>query len=86
MPRANRHSVPGHVWHDTHRCHQRKFLLKFVRLSPLPALGFRGEKRFGLSMLNDMVTSNHVHLLVKDTGPNVIAESMQLNAGRTAQE
>ena len=44
------------------------------------------KKRFGLSVLNYMVTSNHVHLLVKDTGPNVIAESMQLNAGRTAQE
>ena len=37
-------------------------------------------------MLNFMVTSNHVHLLVKDTGPNVIARSMQLIAGRTAQE
>ncbi|MGH7846921.1 MAG: transposase [Candidatus Binatia bacterium] len=33
-----------------------------------------------------MVTSNHVHLLVKDTGGDVIAESMQLIAGRTAQE
>jgi putative transposase len=33
-----------------------------------------------------MVTSNHVHLLVKDTGSNVIAQSMQLIAGRTAQE
>jgi putative transposase len=33
-----------------------------------------------------MVTSNHVHLLVKDTGSNVIAESMDLIAGRTAQE
>jgi putative transposase len=33
-----------------------------------------------------MVSSNHIHLLVKDTGPNVIAESMQLIAGRTAQE
>jgi putative transposase len=33
-----------------------------------------------------MVTSNHIHLLVKDTGPNVIAQSMQLIAGRTAQE
>ena len=33
-----------------------------------------------------MVTSNHVHLLVKDTGPNVIARSMQLIASRTAQE
>ena len=33
-----------------------------------------------------MVTSNHVHLLIKDTGPNVIADSMQLIAGRSAQE
>ncbi len=33
-----------------------------------------------------MVTSNHIHLLVKDTGSEVIAQSMQLIAGRTAQE
>jgi hypothetical protein len=33
-----------------------------------------------------MVTSNHVHVLVKDTGPDVIARSMQLIARRTAQE
>ena len=33
-----------------------------------------------------MVTSNHVHLVVKDTGSDVIANSMQLIAGRTAQE
>ena len=31
MPRANRHFLPGHVWHITHRCHQRAFLLKFAR-------------------------------------------------------
>jgi putative transposase len=28
----------------------------------------------------------HVHLLVKETGGDVIAQSMQLIAGRTAQE
>jgi putative transposase len=33
-----------------------------------------------------MITSNYVHLLVKDTGTNIIADSMQLIAGRTAQE
>jgi putative transposase len=33
-----------------------------------------------------VVTSNHIHLLVKDTGQDVIAQSMQLIAGRTAQE
>jgi Transposase IS200 like len=33
-----------------------------------------------------MVTSNHIHLLVRDTGSTVIAQSMQLVAGCTAQE
>jgi hypothetical protein len=33
-----------------------------------------------------MLTSNHVHLVVKDTGGDVIAQSMELIAGRTAQE
>jgi putative transposase len=31
MARANRHYIPGYVWHITHRCHKREFLLKFVR-------------------------------------------------------
>jgi len=44
------------------------------------------KKRFGPCVLDYAVTSNHIHLLVKDTGPNVIAQSMQLIAGRTAQE
>jgi hypothetical protein len=47
---------------------------------------FEAKKRFGLCVLNFMVTSNRTHLLVKDTGANVIAESMQLIAGRTVQE
>jgi putative transposase len=47
---------------------------------------FEAKKRFGLCVLNYIVTCNHIHLLVKDTGPGVIAESMQLIAGRTAQE
>src|ERR1051325_10958562 len=85
MPRANRHFLPGYVWHITHRCHQRKFLLKFARdrRRYLHWL-FEARKRFGLCVLDYIVTSNHVHLLIKDTGSNVIAESMQLIAGRAA--
>jgi len=87
MPRANRHFLPGHVWHLTHRCHQRQFLLKFARdRRRYLHWVFEAKKRFGLSVLNYMVTSNHVHLLVKDTGEHVIPQSMQLIAGRTAQE
>ena len=87
MPRANRHFLFGHVWHITHRCHQRAFLLKFARdRDGYLRWLFEAKKRYGLCVLNYMVTSNHIHLLVKDTRAQVIAESMQLIAGRTAQE
>lgn len=87
MPRANRHFLPGHVGHITHRCHQKAFLLKFARDRQhyLHWL-FEAKKRFGLGVLNYTVTSNHIHLLVKDTAPDVIPQSMQLIAGRTAQD
>ena len=84
MPRANRHFLPGYVWHITHRCHRKSFLLKFARdrRAYLHWL-FEAKKRFGVSVLNYTVTCNHVHLLVKDTGPGIIANSIQLIAGRT---
>ena len=86
MPRANRYFLPGHVWHITHRCHKQEFLLKFARDRACWIRWlFEARKRFGLCVLNYMVTSNHVHLLVKDTGQDVIPRSMQLVAGRTAQ-
>ena len=37
-------------------------------------------------MLNYIVTSNHIHLLIRDRGRGEIARSMQLVAGRTGQE
>ena len=87
MPRANRYFLPGYLWHITHRCHRKQFLLKFVRdRDRYLHWVFEAKKRFGLCVLDYTVTSNHVHLLVKDTGENVIAQSMQLIAGRTAQE
>jgi len=87
MPRANRHFLPGLVWHVTHRCHHREFLLKFARdrRNYLRWL-FEARKRFGLCLLDYMITSNHVHLLILDGGDDVIARSLQLAAGRTAQQ
>lgn len=87
MPRAHRHFLCGNVWHVTHRCHERAFLLKFGRdrRRYLRWL-FEATKRFDLCVLDYIVTSNHVHLLLRDDGSDVIARSMQLVAGRTAQE
>ncbi|MDZ4730446.1 MAG: transposase, partial [Xanthomonadales bacterium] len=85
--RANRFHIPGAVWHITHRCHGRQFLLKFERdrLRWKHWL-FQATQRYDLCVLNYIATSNHVHLLVKDTGRAEIASSMQLISGRTAQE
>ena len=87
MPRANRYFLPGHVWHITHRCHKKEFLLKFSKDRRRWRYWlFEAKKRYGLSVLNFIVTSNHIHLLVVDRGRGEIAQSMQLIAGRTAQE
>jgi putative transposase len=88
MPRANRHYIPGCVWHITHRCHKKEFLLKFARdRRRYHHWLFEAKKRFGLSVLTYMVTSNHIHLLVRDSGErDVIPNSIQLIAGRTGQE
>jgi len=65
MPRANRYILPGYIYHLTHRCHDRKFLLRFrldrneyVSRLRLAALKHR------ISLLGFCVTCNHVHLLV----------------------
>ena len=43
---------------------------------------FEARKRYGLSILNYMVTSNHVHLLVSgDSDRDAIPKSIQLLAG-----
>ncbi len=85
MARANRHHIPGQIWHITHRCHKREFLFRFARDRQrwLQWL-FEAKKRYGLSILNYMVTSNYVHLLVVDDASDSISRSLQLIAGRTA--
>lgn len=87
MARANRHHLPGHVWHITHRCHKREFLLKFNKDKKRWVYWlFEAKKRFGLSILDYAVTSNHIHLLVFDSKGDVIPKSIQLVAGRTGRE
>ena len=88
MARAKRHYIPGQVWHLTHRCHKKEFLLRFAKDKRrfLQWL-FEAKRRYGLTILNYVITSNHIHLLVVDDGErDTIARSIQLVAGRCAQE
>lgn len=88
MARAKRHYIPGQIWHITHRCHQREFLLKFTKdRKRMLQWFFEAKKRYGLVILNYTITSNHIHLLVADdTGRKTIPDSIKLIAGRIAQE
>lgn len=88
MARAKLYYLRGNIWHLTQRCHNREFLLKFSRDRKrwLQWL-FEAKKRYGLTILNYTVTSNHIHLLVYDDGGKyVIPRSILLVASRTARE
>jgi REP element-mobilizing transposase RayT len=60
MPRANRHYISGYICHIIHRCHKQEFLFKLVkdRQRWIHWL-FEAKKRFGLRILNFVVTSNY---------------------------
>jgi putative transposase len=80
--------MPGYIWHITHRCHKQEFLLKFAstRQRYIHWL-YQARKRFGVEVLNYTITSNHIHLIVRDGGGDKdIPGMIQLVAGRTAQE
>jgi putative transposase len=47
---------------------------------------YSARQRYGLCVLDYIVTSNHIDLLVRDQGRGETARSMQLIAGRSAQE
>jgi putative transposase len=50
MPGVNRHYITGYVWHITHRCHKKGFLLKFARDRRLYLQWlFEARKRCGFS-------------------------------------
>ena len=63
------------LWHITHRCHRKSFLLKFAkdRRRWIHWL-FVTRTRFGLQVLNYNVISNHLHLLVEDQGQGEMAQ------------
>jgi putative transposase len=88
MPRAHRNFLPGYVYHITHRCHNRSFMLQldWTKQRWLHWL-VEAKSRYQITILNYAITGNHIHLLVAAVrDAENIAKSIQLIAGRTAQE
>lgn len=87
MPRGNRYIVPGNIYHLTHRCHDREFLLKFT----CDRDGYRRRLReailaVDLSLLTYNITSNHVHLIAYADNSEQVAVFMQQAAGEFARD
>jgi putative transposase len=85
MPRANRYIQPGCIYHITHRCHNRSFLLRFA----IDRNQYRERLRlalthFRVSLLSYCITSNHTHLLVTAREPSCVSRLMQRLEGEFA--
>jgi putative transposase len=87
VPRANRYILPGYIYHLTHRCHDRKFLLKFAKDRDQYRRRLRhAVKKFDLALLGYNITSNHVHLVAFSDYVEQIASVMQSAAGEFARD
>jgi putative transposase len=88
MPRrsVSRVDMPC-CYHVTHRCQERRFLLRFKqdRRQYLARLR-EALHKWSVSVLNYMVTSNHVHLLFWAESPAQVSAVMQYVAGAAAQD
>lgn len=85
MPRANRYILPGYLYHLTHRCHNRSFLLRFAVDRNVYCQRLRiAAKQFRISLLNYAITCNHTHLLVTSRQTKSISRFMQKLEGQFA--
>ena len=80
MPRANRYLLPGHIYHLTHRCHNRLFLFRFaVHRNRYRAKLRAAANQFDLSLLDYSITSNHVHLLAFAEAADPVSQFQKAN-------
>ena len=85
MPRANRYLVENQIYHLTHRCHDREFLLRFGRDRSVYREWLRqGVRRYGISLFGYCITSNHVHLVATAPSTAAISRLMDLVEGAVA--
>jgi putative transposase len=86
MPRGNRLRGEGGVFHVTHRCHDRSFLLKFARDRNVYRSLLREHlQQFDIALLDYCITSNHVHLLLDTPEREEISFMMREVAGEFAR-
>lgn len=87
MPNASRYLEAGYTYHLTHRCHDRRFLLRFARDRDVYRHWLReGARRYQVPVYNYCITSNHVHLVVHVEDAEAVAAMMRLAASSFARQ
>jgi len=82
MPRANRYMLEGNTYHLVNRCLNKEFLFRFAKdRSEYCRWLTEGVKRFKVPIYAYCVTSNHVHLVVRASSTESVAELMHLVDG-----
>jgi REP-associated tyrosine transposase len=86
MARANLLAKGGGIFHVTHRCHNRAYLLKFARDRDAYREMLREQlPRLELWLLDYCLTSNHVHLLLDAEDRLEVSGLMRNTAGGFAR-
>ncbi|MFC1763154.1 transposase [Planctomycetota bacterium] len=86
MPRANRYLLSNRIYHVTHHCHDRRFLLKFARdRNDYRLMALQMSQRYDVTFLQYCLTCNHVHLLLEAKDKEPISYLMQDLAGTFGQ-
>jgi len=86
MARANRLRNDGGIFHLTHRCHNRAFLLKFAcDRDAYRAKVWQHLKRFKIAILDYCFTSNHTHFVVDAEDQSEISGFMREVDGEFAK-
>lgn len=87
MGRHKRNKSEPCCYHLTHRCHGRNYLLHFKqdRKNYLWRLREAGL-RFAISVLDYMITSNHIHLLIHAPCAAELSRAMHYLQGNTARD
>lgn len=87
MPRASRYLREGYTFHLTHRCHNRRFLLKTGKDRSLYRKWlYTAAERYGVPVYGYCITGNHVHIIVHVDSKEAVGLMMHLVAGVYGQK
>ena len=78
MSRRKRAWIDSACYHITHECHERRFLFRFAKYRDFYIRHLlEMRKRYDIDILDYMVTSNHVHLLLRSKKGERISEGLR---------